>query len=126
MSPPLQPVIRSKFADMFAKVEATQALLEHITYQMCSMNYAEQSDLLAGPIGLLKMQCTRVAGEIATQCTQIFGGRSVTSSGMGKNVEGFQRTQAFDSILGGAEDGKTLPPTISVFDDSMDRLLTIL
>lgn len=65
------------------------------------MNYAEQSDLLAGPIGLLsewlveswlesgggrrrvlltrsldptEMQCTRVAGDVSTDCVQIFGG----------------------------------------------------
>lgn len=46
-----QPVVRAQFASMFAKVEAMQSLLEHVTFQMCNMTYAEQSDLLAGPIG---------------------------------------------------------------------------
>lgn len=45
----------------FAQVEAAQAWLENITYQMCNMSYAEQSDLLAGQIGLLKAFATRVA-----------------------------------------------------------------
>jgi alkylation response protein AidB-like acyl-CoA dehydrogenase/predicted heme/steroid binding protein len=99
-----QPVIRQKFAHMFAKIEATQTLLEHITYQMNHMSYAEQADLLAGPIGLLKMYCTRVAGEIADDAVQIFGGRGITQGGMGGFVEMFQRTHKFDAILGGAEE----------------------
>lgn len=32
-----QPVIRQKFAHMIAKVEAIQAWLEAVTYQMCNM-----------------------------------------------------------------------------------------
>jgi len=31
-----QAVIRAKFANMFAKVEALQAYLEHVTYQVSS------------------------------------------------------------------------------------------
>lgn len=73
------------------------------------MNYSEQSDKLAGPIGLLK-QCvvsyltafrlllyslasrhdrfiTRTGRETAEDATQIFGGRGVTQTGMGKLVE---------------------------------------
>lgn len=67
-----QAVIRSKLANMIARVEAAQNWLESVTYQMnnvcflviavvsgspifCTqMNYNEQSDKLAGPIGLLK------------------------------------------------------------------------
>jgi hypothetical protein len=43
-----------QLAAMISKVEALQASLENITYQMCAMSYAEQADKLAGPIGLLK------------------------------------------------------------------------
>ena len=66
-----QPVIRAKLANMIARVEAGQSWLESITHQMNNvcrvqsrsslelnclpqMSYAEQSDKLAGPIGLLK------------------------------------------------------------------------
>ena len=69
-----QPVIRAKLANMIARVEAGQNWLEFITHQMNNvrlcyawlqrdvetnvrtfqMSYAEQSDKLAGPIGLLK------------------------------------------------------------------------
>ncbi len=35
---------------------------------------------------------------------QIFGGRGITQSGMGKFIEHYHRTIAFDALLGGAED----------------------
>ena len=50
-------VLRAKMANMFARIEALQAWLENITYQMCHLSYAQQADLLAGQIGLLKQVC---------------------------------------------------------------------
>jgi alkylation response protein AidB-like acyl-CoA dehydrogenase len=50
------------------------------------------------------MQATRFAGEIGDEAVQIFGGRALTKTGMGKAIEQFQRTQKFDAILGGAEE----------------------
>jgi alkylation response protein AidB-like acyl-CoA dehydrogenase len=50
------------------------------------------------------MMCTRFAGEIADDAVQIFGGRGITKTGMGKFIEMQQRTQKFDAILGGAEE----------------------
>ncbi|KAH8917100.1 acyl-CoA dehydrogenase NM domain-like protein [Atractiella rhizophila] len=99
-----QPVIRQKFSHMFAKVEAGQSWLETVTYQMTHMNYAQQSDLVAGQIALLKQYLTRIAHEVADEAVQIFGGRGITKTGMGKHVEMFQRSYKFDSILGGAEE----------------------
>jgi len=99
-----QAVIRHKLAAMIARVESVQHWLENITYQMCHMNYAQQSDLLAGQIGFLKMHATRTAQETAADATQIFGGRAITKTGMGKNIEHYHRTVGFDAILGGAED----------------------
>ncbi|WVO12763.1 hypothetical protein L204_100371 [Cryptococcus depauperatus] len=99
-----QPIIRAKLASMIAKIEATQAWLENVTFQMCNMTYKEQSRNLAGQIAFLKMQSTRFAGEIADDAVNIFGGRGLTKTGMGKLVEQFQRTQKFDAILGGAEE----------------------
>lgn len=89
---------------MIAHVEATQAWLEHITYQMSQMSYKEQSTNLAGPIGLLKMYASRSARQIAEDAVQIFGGRALTQGGMGNIIEMFHRTFAFDAILGGSED----------------------
>ncbi|WVQ78186.1 hypothetical protein IAT38_000269 [Cryptococcus sp. DSM 104549] len=99
-----QPTVRAKLASMIAKVEATQAWLEAVTFQMCNMSYAQQSKHLAGQIAFLKMQSTRFAGEIADDAVNIFGGRGLTKTGMGRRVEQFQRTQKFDAILGGAEE----------------------
>lgn len=99
-----QAVIRSKLAGMIARAESAQNWLENITYQMCHMTYAQQSEHLAGPIGILKMHTTRAAQETARDAVQIFGGRAITKTGMGKHIEHFHRTIGFDAILGGAED----------------------
>lgn len=99
-----QPAIRQKLAEMISLVEANQAWLESIAYQMSHMSYAQQSKLLGGPIGLLKSYATRSAHEIADRATNIFGGRGLTQSGMGKYVEEFHRTYKFDAILGGTEE----------------------
>lgn len=65
---------------MLARIEAVQNWLENLTYQMCAMNYAQQSDLLAGQIALLKMFATRSAQETAADAVQIFGGRGISES----------------------------------------------
>ncbi|KAJ5584864.1 uncharacterized protein N7459_004664 [Penicillium hispanicum] len=99
-----QPAIRQKLARMISLTESNQAWLESIAYQMCNMTYAEQSAHLGGPIGLLKSHATRAAQEIADNATNIFGGRGLTQTGMGKVVEMFHRTYKFDAILGGTEE----------------------
>ncbi|KAI2789318.1 hypothetical protein POX_d04804 [Penicillium oxalicum] len=99
-----QPAIRQKLARMISLTESNQAWLESVAYQMCNMSYAEQAVHLGGPIGLLKSHATRAAQEIADYSTNIFGGRGLTQSGMGKVVEMFHRTYKFDAILGGTEE----------------------
>ncbi|KAK5660150.1 hypothetical protein OQA88_13619 [Cercophora sp. LCS_1] len=99
-----QPVIRQKLAKMIALCESHQAWLESITYQMCQMPYAQQAKHLGGPIALLKMSCTRAAHEIADESVQIWGGRGLTQTGMGRIIENFNRGYKFDAILGGAEE----------------------
>ncbi|KAI8920675.1 acyl-CoA dehydrogenase [Entophlyctis helioformis] len=99
-----QPVIRNKLAHMIAEVEAVQNWLENLTYQMTQMSYKEQSIKLAGPIALLKLQCTRVAHNVSDNACQIFGGRGITKTGMGRVIEAFQRTYKFGAILGGSEE----------------------
>ncbi|KAJ5811342.1 hypothetical protein N7474_007643 [Penicillium riverlandense] len=99
-----QPAIRQKLARMISLCESNQAWLESIAFQMCNMTYAEQATHLGGPIGLLKSHSTRAAQEIADHATNIFGGRGLTQSGMGKIIEMFHRTYKFDAILGGTEE----------------------
>ena len=89
---------------MISLCEAQQAWVESITSQMQQMSYKEQSQKLGGPIGLLKSFCTRGAHEIADDAVNIFGGRGLTQTGMGRVVEQFHRTYKFDAILGGAEE----------------------
>jgi alkylation response protein AidB-like acyl-CoA dehydrogenase len=50
------------------------------------------------------MFATRSAHEIADEAVQIFGGRGITQTGMGRVIEMFHRTYKFDAILGGAEE----------------------
>ncbi|EPQ31659.1 uncharacterized protein PFL1_00992 [Pseudozyma flocculosa PF-1] len=99
-----QPVVRQKLAQMFAEVEAAQNWLENVTYQMCKMSYNQQSKFLAGQVGLLKSWSTRVSHNVADSAVNIFGGRGLTKSGMGKFVELFARTYKFDAVLGGSEE----------------------
>jgi len=53
-----QAVVRAKLAGMVSRVESSQNWLESVTYQMNNMSYDEQSDKLAGTIGLLKQYIT--------------------------------------------------------------------
>ncbi|KAJ3330348.1 hypothetical protein HDU76_005894 [Blyttiomyces sp. JEL0837] len=99
-----QPVIRFKLGQMISDVEALQAYTEVITYQMCKMSYKEQNIHLAGPIALLKYRSTRMTYAVSDNAVQIFGGRAITRTGMGRIIEQFQRTNKFGAILGGAEE----------------------
>ena len=55
------PVIRWKLAEMARQVEATQALLEHLTYQFMTMSKDEQNLKLGGETAMLKAQATKVS-----------------------------------------------------------------
>lgn len=89
---------------MVSRCESGQAWLESVTYQMSNMTYDQQSEHLAGPIALLKAYLTRCAEEVSDDAVQIFGGRGITKGGMGGQIEEYQRTYKFDSILGGSEE----------------------
>lgn len=99
-----QPVIRQKLARMVGAVESSYSWLESITHQMNTMTYKEQNLRLGGPIALLKYQVTRSATLVSDEGVQIFGGRAITKTGMGGNIERFQRTFKFGAILGGSEE----------------------
>ncbi|KAI9336339.1 acyl-CoA dehydrogenase/oxidase, partial [Obelidium mucronatum] len=99
-----QPVIRYKLGQMISELEAVQSWYEVITYQMTKMSYKEQNQHLAGPIALLKYRCTRMTHLVSDNAVQIFGGRAITRTGMGRIIEQFQRVNKFGAILGGAEE----------------------
>ncbi|PIL36630.1 hypothetical protein GSI_00319 [Ganoderma sinense ZZ0214-1] len=99
-----QAVVRARLAAMIARVESGQYWLEFVTHQMNNMSYDEQSDKIAGTIGLLKQYITSTGRETAEDATLIFGGRGITQTGMGRLVENYHRTSPYDAILGGSED----------------------
>lgn len=47
---------------------------------------------------------TRMLHEVADESVQIFGGRGITQTGMGRNIELLNRTYKFSAILGGSEE----------------------
>lgn len=50
-------------------------------------SYKQQASKLAGQIALLKAYSTRSAQQTAQDAVQIFGGRGITQSGMGAEIE---------------------------------------
>ncbi|KAJ6494762.1 acyl-CoA dehydrogenase/oxidase [Mycena vitilis] len=99
-----QPVVRQKLAAMIARFESCQSWIENITFQMCQMSSKEQAQHLAGPVAFLKMHSTRASQATAADAVQIFGGRGITQTGMGRFIEHFRRTLLIDAVGGGAED----------------------
>eukprot|EP00811_Abedinium_folium_P035026 NODE_7857_length_1544_cov_5.150318.p1 GENE.NODE_7857_length_1544_cov_5.150318~~NODE_7857_length_1544_cov_5.150318.p1 ORF type:complete len:426 (-),score=107.64 NODE_7857_length_1544_cov_5.150318:245-1522(-) len=99
-----QPVIRAKLARIIAMAEATSAWTESITYQMTCMDYKDQNARLGGPLALLKYHASRNITMALDEATQIFGGRGITATGMGKVIEGINRGQKYFAILGGSEE----------------------
>lgn len=78
--------------------------MDAITYQMNKMDYSDQAMRLAGTTSLCKYQITRVANLVADKVVQLFGGRGITRTGMGKYAERFNRVYKFAAILGGSEE----------------------
>jgi len=99
-----QPVIQGKLSEMAAQIEALAAWIDLITYQMHTLSYKDQQTKLAGPIALLKYYSTRVAYMCADHSSQIFGGRAITRTGMGQNIERFSRAVKYTAIYGGSEE----------------------
>jgi alkylation response protein AidB-like acyl-CoA dehydrogenase len=85
------PVIRLKMAHMIRQIEATQAQLDLITYNMDNMPFAEAQKVLGGPTALLKAQTTQVLEFCAREAAQIFGGLAYTRGGQGEKVERLYR-----------------------------------
>jgi alkylation response protein AidB-like acyl-CoA dehydrogenase len=73
---------------MVARVETGQGWLEQVAWWMDCVDKGEsKAEDLASPISLLKMHVTRDAQATAADAAQIFGGRSFTRTGMGRDVE---------------------------------------
>lgn len=99
-----QAVVRQKLGTMMSEVEAGQAWLEAVTYQMNQMSYKEQSKYLAGHMALLKSWATEISTKTANEAINLFGGRGLTKTGLGALVSAAQMGTKFDAILGGTEE----------------------
>jgi len=96
------PVIRLKLAHMARQVEASQAMLESVTYQLCTLGKEDAS--LGGPCALLKAQITQTYDYCAREAAQIFGGLAYTRGGQGDKVERMYRENKGFAIPGGSEE----------------------
>lgn len=96
--------IRFKIAHMARMVEASQAALEFVTYQLATMSHQEQQVKLGGPIALLKVQATTTFEYCAREAAQIFGGLAYTRGGQGEKVERLYREVRAYAIPAGSEE----------------------
>jgi len=99
-----QPVIRAHIGEMIAAHQASYALYEKITHQYNTLPREVANAVLGGPTALLKYNCTRMMNIVSDRAVQIFGGRGVTKTGMGKNVERHMKSFKLPSVYGGSEE----------------------
>mmetsp|Transcript_1892 Transcript_1892/g.2652 ORF Transcript_1892/g.2652 Transcript_1892/m.2652 type:complete len:428 (+) Transcript_1892:170-1453(+) len=97
-------VIRWKLAEMARQVECTHAMLETLTFQMCTMTPEDQNRLLGGDTALCKVQATKVFEYCSRESQQIFGGASYVRGGQGEKVERLAREVRAYAIPGGSEE----------------------
>lgn len=97
-------VIRHKLAEMASKVEATAAWIEHLTYQMQTMDRRTAMMRLGGPMALVKAQSSKNLELCAREAQQIFGGLGYTRGGQGSKVERLAREVRAYAIPAGSEE----------------------
>jgi acyl-CoA dehydrogenase len=88
-------VIRHKIADMKQRINATQAYIQVISYQI------EKGIANAGDIALLKVQCSQTMEFCAREAMQILGGIGYMR---GSRVERIYREVRVNAIGGGSEE----------------------
>lgn len=97
-----EPFIQSKIAESIAIYESANAYLLDMTYQLNNMSYQEQTKKLAGRIAILKYMATNAGEIVSKNSVHVLGGRGITTSGMGRKVSLYQKTNLFPSIYGGS------------------------
>jgi len=94
-------VIKHKIGEMARHVEATQAFLESVAYQMQT---GAPVDKVGQLTALLKVQMSRTYKFCATEASQIFGGSSYVRGGQGARVERAMREVVSAAVPGGSEE----------------------
>ena len=98
-----QPVIQQKLADMVSHLESCESWLERVAYQFQTFPASRTAEI-GGTIALLKFRTTRMSHVVADHSCQIFGGRAITRTGMGKLVSRNQKSFKIYAIGGGSEE----------------------
>jgi acyl-CoA dehydrogenase len=93
--------IRHKIAEMARRVESNHSWIEQLTYQM---DQKDSKINLAAQLALLKVQCTKDNEFCAREASQILGGNSYLSQGIGSTVERIYRDVRVNAIGGGSEE----------------------
>merc|ERR1712062_196989 len=70
---------------MGSRLESSQGL-DDITNQMATLPKKKMNQYIAGPIALLKYRTTMDVQQVVMDAVQVFGGRGMTETGMGKRV----------------------------------------
>ncbi|ETI27053.1 hypothetical protein G647_10152 [Cladophialophora carrionii CBS 160.54] len=99
-----QPVVRHKLGLCGKKVEALQAWVEQIVYELDHLSEKEGNRLLGGTTALLKVEAGMVAKYVADECVKIMGGLGLTKSGQGARIEAISRSVIALIVPGGSED----------------------
>ena len=94
-------LIRYKLAEMIREIEALQAFLEQVAFQMSGSVDPER---LGIQCALLKVQASRTFAMCANEATQIFGGSAIVKEGVGKLIERMYREVKQIAISGGSEE----------------------
>ena len=98
-----QPVVRQQIAEMIALSEAVNYWYEAVTFQMCTLP-AEEQTRIGSQISILKVHFARSLHRVTDHAVQLFGGRGITQSGMGEEVERIHRACKMPGIFGGANE----------------------
>lgn len=94
-------VIRQKMADMAMRIEAVQALIETVTYQMkCGVS----NERLGGVMALLKVNASRTLELCCREASQVYGGASFVRGGVGQQVERAARDVRGVVVPGGSDE----------------------
>lgn len=95
------PIIRAKVAEMAKRIESTWAWTEALAF---SIQNGASAFSVSGSIALLKVTATQCFEYCAREASQIFGGASYVSTGVGELVERLYREVRVMAIGGGSEE----------------------
>jgi len=93
--------ITHKIANMALRVEAAQATVEQIAFQLQNGASARE---VGGPLALAKVQATQAVEFCAREASQILGGASFVRGGKGQFLERIVREVRVGSVGGGSEE----------------------